>query len=145
MLIYSIFQFSDNVFYTYINKLQFLTWLFSEKTWGIAIALASASSLWCNTVTFCNFSVITEDIYFKLGICVQYPKSNPYYQGRHFLFQNYAPFFNLKFLSSIKHRTATPWLSHAVLLLNYITFILQSAIAFNFDQSKILVFGIELI
>ena len=36
---------------------------------------------------FCYISVICEDIYLKLGICVQYPKSNPYYQGRQFKMQ----------------------------------------------------------
>ena len=46
------------------------------------------------TVTFCNISVITEDICLKLGVCIYYPKSNPYYQRRQFemFFQNYAPF-----------------------------------------------------
>ena len=28
------------------------------------------------TVTFCNISVIIEDIYSKLGICVHHPKRN---------------------------------------------------------------------
>ena len=50
-------------------------------------------------LTFCNISIITEDNYLKLGKCVHYPKSNPYYQGRQFkifLFffsQNHALFF----------------------------------------------------
>ena len=35
-------------------------------------------------LTFCNISVITENIYLKLGVCVHYPKSNPYYQGSRF-------------------------------------------------------------
>ena len=39
-------------------------------------------------LTFCNISVIIEDIDLKLGVSVHYLKSNPYYQGR----QNYAPF-----------------------------------------------------
>ena len=44
-------------------------------------------------LTFCNIFVITEYIYLKLRLCVQYPKSNPCYQGRQFnFFQNYAPF-----------------------------------------------------
>ena len=47
-------------------------------------------------LTFCKISIITEDIYLKLRICVFYPKSDPYYQGRQFkilfFFQNYAPF-----------------------------------------------------
>ena len=29
------------------------------------------------TLTFCNVSVISEDIYLKLGVCVYYPMSNP--------------------------------------------------------------------
>ena len=44
----------------------------------------------------CNISVITEDIYMKLGVPVHYPKSIPYYQGREFklfLFSELCPFF----------------------------------------------------
>ena len=71
--------------------------------------------------TFFNIPVITEDIYLKLGVCVHYPESNPYYQGRqfkmHFFFlQNNSPFFSLDFLFSIKHPTAERWHQHAVLL-----------------------------
>ena len=33
---------------------------------------------------FCNISVVIEDIYLKLEVCVHYAKSNPYYQGRQF-------------------------------------------------------------
>ena len=46
-----------------------------------------------STWTFLTFviSVITEDIDLKFGVCVHYPKSNPYRQGRqfkiHFLFR----------------------------------------------------------
>ena len=50
------------------------------------------------TLTFCNISVITEEFYLKLGVCVHYRKSNPYYQERQFnfffFFQNYAAFSN---------------------------------------------------
>ena len=66
-------------------KRAFLAWLFSEKTRSIAITLASLSlyhRLCAKILTFCNISVFTEDIYLKLGVCVHYPKSNPYYQGR---------------------------------------------------------------
>ena len=70
-------------------------------------------------LTFCNISVITQDIFLKLGICAHCLKSNPYYQGRqlkmHFI-QNYAPFFNLEFLYSMKHPTAKQWHPHAMLL-----------------------------
>ena len=60
--------------------------LFSEKTRGISIALAycyrpwqKCYRHWCQhaqTLTFCNTSVITEGIYFKLGVCVQYPQTS---------------------------------------------------------------------
>ena len=39
---------------------------------------------WGKKLTFVNISVITEDVYFKLGICVHYTKSNSYYQDRQF-------------------------------------------------------------
>ena len=71
--------------------------LFSEKTQGFAIALASSSVLF-KILTFCNIS-ITEDIYLDLGICIHYPKSNPYYQRRQFkmiFFFRIMPLFRLK-------------------------------------------------
>ena len=43
------------------------------------------------TLTFCNISVITEDVYLKLKLCVHHPKSNPYCQGRQFKMHFYAP------------------------------------------------------
>ena len=61
----------------------------------------------------------TEDIYLKLGVCVHYPKSNSYYQGRQFkmlFFPRIMPLFNLDLLSSIKHRASKHWDLHAVLL-----------------------------
>ena len=50
------------------------------------------------TLTFCNISIITEDIYLKLGICVHCPKSNSYYQGRQFKmhFSELCPCFGLE-------------------------------------------------
>ena len=36
------------------------------------------------TLAFCDTSLITEDIYLKFGVCVHYPKSNPYYQEKQF-------------------------------------------------------------
>ena len=51
------------------------------------------------TLTFCNISVITEDIYLKLGVCVHYPKRNPYYQEK-YIFSELCPFFDLDVLSS---------------------------------------------
>ena len=71
------------------------------------------------TLTFRNMSFIIEDIYLKLGVCVQYSRSNPYYQGRQFksIFLELCPFFSyLDILSSIKHPTAERWNLHAVLL-----------------------------
>ena len=70
-------------------------------------------------MTFCNICVITEDIYFKLYVCVHYPKGNPCYEGGQFkmqFFSELCPFFDLDFLSSIKHPTAERWRPHAVLL-----------------------------
>ena len=36
-------------------------------------------------LTFCDISIISEDICLKLGDCIYYPKSNPYYQGKQFI------------------------------------------------------------
>ena len=74
------------VFFT-IQSFSCLAWLFSEKTRGIAVALAL--SLSCvvvvqNLLIFCDISVIDKDIYLKLGVCVQYPKSNLCFYGRQF-------------------------------------------------------------
>ena len=81
------------------------------------------------TLTFCEISVITEDIYFKLGISVHYPKNNPCYQGRQFKmqfgFQNYVPFSTLTFypLSSTQQPSVGTRmrcsLSVRILLLSY--------------------------
>ena len=71
------------------------------------------------TLIFCYISIITEDIYLKLGVRVQSPNSNPYYQGKLFKMHFYfgiLPFFNLEFLFSIKHLTAERWHPYAVLL-----------------------------
>ena len=79
------------------------------------------------TLAVCNISVITEDIYLKLGLCVHYPKSNLFFQTRQFktlfffffFFSELCPFFYLDFfLSFIKHPTAYRWHLHVVLLSN---------------------------
>ena len=51
------------------------------ETGGIAIRL-SRCHYRCRrakTLTFCNISVITEDIHLKLGVYVHHPKTSPYY------------------------------------------------------------------
>ena len=71
------------------------------------------------SLTFCNISVITEDINLKLGICVHSPKSSPFYPGGQFkinFFTELCPLLDLDILSSIKHPTAERWHLHAVLL-----------------------------
>ena len=88
----------DNEAKTISLSTEFLAWLFSEKTRGIAIALAlSCCRRHAKTLTFCNISVINEDINLKLGLCVHYPKRNPYYQGRQikmiFFFFRIMPLF----------------------------------------------------
>ena len=53
---------------------------------------------------------VSKDIYLKLGVCVHYPKSNLYYQGRlikMIFFSELCPFFFN--LSSIKHPTVERW------------------------------------
>ena len=43
------------------------------------------------TLTFCNISVIIEEIYLKLGVCVHNPTSNTYCQGRLFKMPLFQP------------------------------------------------------
>ena len=74
------------------------------------------------TLSFGNISVITEGIYLKLRVCVPYPKSNPYRQGRQskmLFFSELNPFLDLDFLSSIKHPIAERWHSHASCCLRF--------------------------
>ena len=105
-----------------LGKTQCLAWPFSEKTKGIAIALAGLLSLLaaCKILTFCNISVIIEDIYLKLWLCVHYSKTIHTIKGNNSkcrFFQKNAPFSTWTFLSCIKHPTAECWHLHAVLLL----------------------------
>ena len=48
-------------------------------------------------LTFCNISVITEDINLKLGVYIRQPKTNPYYKGKQFKISQLCPFFDLNF------------------------------------------------
>ena len=101
-----------------LRHIRIMAFIFSSAILGV-VAVVGVQ----NSVTFCNTSVITEDVYLKLGACVLYPNSNPYYQGRqfkmHFLFSESYPFFDLDFLSSIKPPTAERWHPHAVLLFHF--------------------------
>ena len=62
------------------------------------------------TLTFCYISIFTEDMYLKLGVCVYYPKSSPYYQGRqfkmHFFFFRILLLFQLFILYQAPHSQA---------------------------------------
>ena len=75
------------------------------------------------TVTFRNVSVITEDIYLELGVCVHHPKSNPCYKGRQFQmhFSELCPLFDLDILASIKHPTAERWHPYVVLMFSLLS------------------------
>ena len=54
-------------------------------------------------------------MYLKFGLCVQDSKSSPCYTIQNeFFFSELCPFFDLNFLSSIKHPTAKRWHLHAV-------------------------------
>ena len=93
----------ENIYIASGRKLfSVLTWLFSEKAQGIAIALASSLLLsWaCKnlTVTFCNISVITEDIYLKLRLFKkQSIVLRETIQNEFFHFFRIMPFFDLDF------------------------------------------------
>ena len=75
----------------------------------MAIASSLSVTVVMQKLTFCNTSHITEGIYLPLRICVLYTKSNPYYQGKQFKIQFFSvlgPFFDLDFLTCIKHPIA---------------------------------------
>ena len=79
-------------------NVKFLVWLFSEKARGIAKGLTSSS---CKVWTLCNISVITEDIYLKLGVSVTIQRVIHTIMGDNskFIFsQNYAPFSTYNFI-----------------------------------------------
>ena len=97
--------------------------LFSEKTQGTAIALASSlssSAVAAKTLTFCNISVIVENIFLKREVYVHYPKSNPYDQARQFkmhFFSELCPLFRFILfnpLSSTRKRCSCLWYSSSV-------------------------------
>ena len=50
-------------------------------------------------LTFCNISVITQDIYLKSGVCIHYRGK----QSKMYLFSELCSFFDLDFSSTIKH------------------------------------------
>ena len=86
------------------------------------------------TLTFCNISVITEDISFKRGLCVHYPKSNPSYQGKckkAFFFSELCPFFRLRHFILNQAPDSQAWAPHAVLLLYIFVDVKVSAIFQN--------------
>ena len=84
-----------------VLQLVFIARLFLEKTRGIAIALASSSS----AASSCkNYFVISLLLLKKLGMCSLSILSRETIQNA--FFQNFAPFFDLDFLSSIKHPMA---------------------------------------
>ena len=99
----------------------FLARLFSEVI-CYHLAVIIVRRFCAKTVSFCNISVITKEIYLKLRPCVHYSKSNPYYQGRQFKMHFYelCPFFTLDFSSSIKHHTAQQWHPHVVRLSSFL-------------------------
>ena len=81
----------------FISFVTYLIWtdprFLAQQFWGKTYSLGIVVVV--QKLTIRNISVITEDIHSKLRVCVPYPKSNPYYQGRQFkmhFFQNYAPF-----------------------------------------------------
>ena len=98
--------------------------IFSSAVYGenprycyrLGIVVVHMKTLWHFVI-----SVITEDIYFKLGVCVHHAKSNPYYQGRqvrmHF-FTGLCPFFNLRLfiLYQAPHTRALAPACHALVI-----------------------------
>ena len=68
-----------------ITKNIFSSTVFQEKgRYCSSLGVVAVVFVIVQNLTFCNISVITEDIYLKLWVCVHYPKSSPYYQGRQF-------------------------------------------------------------
>ena len=99
--------------------------MFSEKTWGIAIALAlllSSSLSVCKNFWHFVISLLLLKIFTRSFVYVFTIKrailTIKWQFKLHFFFQNDAPFSTWDFLSSIKHPTAKLWHPHAVLLLH---------------------------
>ena len=78
-----------------LRHIRIMAFIFCSAILGVVAVVGVQKS-----ETFCNTSVITEDIYLKLGACVLYPNSNPYHQGRqfkmYFLFFRIIPLFRLR-------------------------------------------------
>ena len=77
-------------------------------------------------------SLITEDIYLKLGVLIRYPKSNPYHQGRQFQMHICFRIFRYKILFRLMtfYTTAERWHPYALFL-----FILLTRLADSFTLS----------
>ena len=102
-------------------KCSFLAPLFSKKKKRYCLGVFV--NVFVQKLTFCNITVIIEDIYLKLGVCVHYQTGNLYYQGRQFkmhFFPQLCPFLDYDFLSSIKHSTAERGHLHVMLFFNYL-------------------------
>ena len=73
----------------------------------------------------------------KLGVCVHYPNSNSYCQRRQFKMHDFlelCPFFDLDFLSTIKHPRAEHWHPHALLFLTMYSLWLEDYLPLNFKN-----------
>ena len=100
-------------------KLLLLAQLFSEKTQGIPIALASSLSAAAACKKFCNISVITEEIFLETQSMRSLSKKQSILSRETIqnAFSELCPFFDLDSFLSIKHPTAGRWHSHKVPLL----------------------------
>ena len=137
MLVTSIFSFSHIVFkspLSWIIKTGIFSLSFFQKPEVFLEHWSHCCRHRCccrsaKTVTFCNVSIITEDIYLKFGVCIHYQSILSILRAIHtikgdnskcifFIFSELYPFFNLNCLSSIKHPTAERWHPDVVLLFN---------------------------
>ena len=97
-----------------INNIHFLAWLFRRYCYSFGVVIVVVVQELSHFVTYHLLKTQSMCLLSK----VQSILSRETIQNAFFFFQNYASFFfDLDFLSSMKHPTAERWHRHAVLLL----------------------------
>ena len=114
-------RFSSVLFTEFNNVLSIFSWNVFGENLRYCYSFDAVVRCWpcgVKTVTFCNISVIVEDIYWKLLSMCSLSKEQCIL-ARETVQNAFFFFLVIDFLSSIKHSTAKPWYLHAVLLFEH--------------------------